>query len=273
MKKMLSICAAVALILLGASPLTTSAGYVDDYVGGENGLIRDMLSDTLEQYDLSGVASTTDVTYVFGSYGGWYCTCIWIGSESYRTEIDTTAAVPVPNYYHSSSYACAFNSSYVGHPYMAAFYFDDENDYYRLQSVYTTSPGNYNAIASQRNTHFLSEEAGATIGENVWFIASELVPSDPTEPATSGGFQLPDSWINGGETLAPAEPMTFESVNLDDAMQELENMEYTTPPDVLGAVGAFWYIFDGFVDASGLQWLVITSLVVVLVAWFLGRRV
>lgn len=272
MKKALSMCAAVALILLGAFPLTTNAGYVDEYVGGENALIRDMLSDTLERYDLSAVAATTDMTYAIGSYGGKYCTCVWIGNNSYRAILDTNVAVPSMNYYQSSSYRCNFNSRYVGAPDIATFYFDDATLLYTLHSVYTTSPGNYNSIASQRDTYFLSEEAGSTVGEHIRYISSELVPVGPTEP-TTGGFQLPDSWINGGETLAPAEPMTFESVDLDDAMQELESMEYTTPPDVLGAVGAFWYIFDGFVDASGLQWLVITSLVVVLVAWFLGRRV
>lgn len=274
MKKTLSICAAVALILLGASPLTTNAGYVDEYVGGENGLYADMLSDTLEYYNLSDTAATTDMTFAVGSNLGVYCTCIWIGNTGYRTIVNSNYAIPEPQYY-KGDYGCRHSTSWVGAPYLCQFYYDDNGNNYYLQSVWTTSPGNYNTIASQRDTYFLSDADGSTVGDLVVRIAGDLLPEDPTEPTTtaSGGFQLPDSWINGGETLAPAEPMTFESVNLDDAMQELESMEYTTPPDVLGAVGAFWYIFDGFVDASGLQWLVITSLVVVLVAWFLGRRV
>ena len=280
LKKILSMCAAVALISLSVSPASVSADVVDDtYVGGVNTLYRDMLEDTLAQYGLADTAlDGTDWYFCGGPYmdksgnkTGQYCTALWLGGTAYRCTYYGTASVPYSDYY-TGGYSFDISGSYVGHVYLAAFYFSVRWDYY-LDFFMTDNVDAFNRIdAATTEECFFAEVSSAS--EIVTAYEDAVLP-DPTEPTISGsdGFQLPDSWINGGETLAPAEPVTFESVDMSGALAEIESMEYTTPPDVLGAVGAFWYIFDGFVTATDLMWLVITSLVVVLVAWFLGRRV
>ncbi len=276
MKKALSMCAAVALILLSVSPLTTKA---EDFeprsfyeTVGELGLAERVLADGEKYYYVSGtgpltvdkVTSTVQYEAVYIASGdSFVChSNLWYSDGTVKWSTTTRNAPQIATDRINAQVTYFYDSTRSGVVTLTAFY---SNDKTAVQNVEINSSDCTNVVT----TVYHPASAGATLGS----IATEIAGGDQDATEPTGGFQLPDSWINGGETLAPAEPMTFESVDLDDAMQELESMEYTTPPDVLGAVGAFWYIFDGFVDASGLQWLVITSLVVVLVAWFLGRRV
>ena len=281
LKKILSMCAAVALISLSISPASVSADVVDDsYVGGVTTLYRDMLEDTLVHYGLAETSlDGTDWYYCAGPYldgsgnkSGQYCSALWIGGTAYRTVYYGSASIPYSDYY-TGGYPCDIVGSYVGHPYLASFYFSVRGGQYYLDTFMTDNVDAYNRIDAATTEECFFAEVSNVSG--IVSAYEDAFLPDPTEPTSSGsdGFRLPDSWINGGETLAPAEPVTFESVDMSGALAEIESMEYTTPPDVLGAVGAFWYIFDGFVTATDLMWLVITSLVVVLVAWFLGRRV
>lgn len=96
---------------------------------------------------------------------------------------------------------------------------------------------------------------------------------DPTEqPTGSGG--IPEDWITGGHTVPPVETMTLPSdFNAEDALDEMISSQETLPSSVVSAIGGFWFIFDEFLEASGLHWFVLLSLTIVCISWFLGRRV
>lgn len=218
--------------------------------------------------------------FVFGSrayetYTAYRVTFV-SGSRSY---VATRTTDSDWSYYGSNSNAGAFYAAYWGY-YVAGvgiFYYDSSADLpeakyaYHMQYYGTNSETTYEKFVS-----YGPEIEGVYVTNYVTAgdYFDSLAPQDPTEPSGSGdGFRLPEDWISGGNTLDSAEPVTFGTADLDDAIGELESMDYTTPPDILGAVGAFWFIFDGFVESSELFWLVIVSLIIVLVAWFLGRRV
>lgn len=270
MRRLVSICAALAAVC-ALSPVPSSAGYVDDYVGGVNGLYADMLSDTLEYYNLSDTAATTDMTFAVGSNLGVYCTCVWIGNMGYRTIVNTNYAIPEPEYY-KGDYGCRHSIAWVGAPYLCQFYYDDNGNNYYLQSVWTTSPGNYNTIASQRDTYFLSDADGSTVGDLVVRISSDLLPEDATEPTTtaSGGFQLPDAWINGGQTLPAATEPTFPSgFDPEAAFSEFEDITYEIDDGVKSGIGFFWEVLTRSIDALGIWSYVFFAMLFGLIFWFL----
>lgn len=202
-KKMSAALAAVALATAAVSYLPTTAAYVEN-VGGENTVYRNLLSDTVNHFGLSNTSVSADTTYVYGAWNCWYCVCVWDGMNSYRAEIDTSQEIPVTDYFSSTTYACSFNTEFIGHPYMARFFYES-GQYYHLQSVWTTSSGNFNAIQDQSRAHFLRvDESGDTIGEQVRYIINvefpeEIEPSETTSPS----FSLPENWIGTVEKTEP----------------------------------------------------------------------
>lgn len=96
---------------------------------------------------------------------------------------------------------------------------------------------------------------------------------DPTEhPTGSGG--IPDDWITGGHTVAPVETMTLPpEMDVESALDQMLSSQETVPPNVGYAMNGFWYLFDRFLDSTGLLWFVLLSLTIVCLTWFLGRRV
>lgn len=214
-KRCTAACAATALAVAALSQLPTFAAYVDD-VGGENAIYRNLLLDTVEKYGISETSVNNDITYVYGSAGGQYCLCIWDGSISYRTILNTNQSIPENNYYKSTDYTCSFGYQFIGSPNIAAFYYN-EGLLYHLQMVYTNDAGKYNSVQDQSRARYLrTDETGDTIGEQIrYIIDTELPePTEPTEPTetTAPAFALPDNWVNTVEKTEPTFEMFTETI-------------------------------------------------------------
>lgn len=211
-KRLIAALAAATLVAAASSQLLATAA---DVGGGENYIYRNMLLDTLENYEISDISVNSNVTYVYGSINGIYCVCIWNGATSYRTIYDTTHTIPQNNFYKSNDYRCKFNSYYIGAPYIASFFYDEGNRY-ELKTVYTNDVGNYNAVQQPEKAHYLqTDETGDTIGAQIRYIIDTFLPvEEPTEPTetTAPSFALPDNWVNTVEKTEPSYEMFTETI-------------------------------------------------------------
>ena len=93
---------------------------------------------------------------------------------------------------------------------------------------------------------------------------------DPTEPTSSGGFELPDSWINGGETLPSVEDPTFpSSFSPDVAFGYIEDYTVELDEGTKSGIGFFWAVLTGVIGALGIWDYVFFSLLMGLLVWVL----
>ena len=263
-KQLTSVAVFAAMIFCLLSPFSVSAAEDDSY-------FKKNFDAICASYGLTGELSIDEnFYYIYGRQDGGSgnpVSVLFVGSRWYRAIWQENAAIPSYNYYTGSA-SFSSSSDRCGHNNATMFYYNATSSQVQFLYGATDNLIIFNDVSDidgwNYSTASTFEEFSASLGGG---------SSDPTEPTSSGGFQLPDSWINGGETLTPVEPITFESYDLDGTIEDFEDIEATAPNDVMGAVGAFWYIFDGFISATDLMWLVIISLVFVLLAWFFGRRV
>lgn len=277
------VCAALALCSY-MSPCPVSADVVDEsYVGGVNTLYRDMLQDTLAHYGLAETSlDGTDWYYCAGPYmdstgnkSGQYCSALWIGGTAYRSVYYGSASIPYSDYY-TGGYPCDIVGSYVGYPYLASFYFSVRGGHYYLDTFMTDNVDAFNRVdAATTEECFFADVSKAS---QIVIAYEDAVLPDPTEPTSSGsdGFQLPDGWVDGGETLPEAQISTFEGVNQEEALQQFETLvsdfdSVTTDASFLGSVGIFWAIITDFIDTLDVWIFVLLLMVFGLIAWFLGR--
>lgn len=272
-KQLRSLSVFAVMIFCLLSPFSVSAES-SEVVSNEEMCSR-MYDQTILDFGLSGDTGESPVYFVYGVrcgsnipvsslvYNGTVYSCEYnSGKDSYST-------------YTSSVFS--LGDSYVRAGYDLYYYFnpsdffDDTYDVIQFHYCYTDNVRITEYYPDDSRFKFYTFSTFEDISEG---LKSQIGGSSGSVESTeNSGFELPDSWLNGGETLIPVEPITFESYDLDGAIEDFEAIEATAPNDVMGAVGAFWYIFDGFISATGLMWLVIISLVFVLLAWFFGRRV
>jgi len=181
-------------------------------------------------------------------------------------------------------------SSDCGPPVIGSYYIQAQTTYYYdesyydsgllvLTDFYTNSDSDASVCQSYISNHNhitrivnYSPPSGSTFGS----IADHISGNGTSSDSSGDSFQLPDSWINGGETLPEGEIETFQGVDEDDALNQFDSLltdsnSFFSDSSFLNCVGLFWSIIINFIDNLS-AWVVVSLLMTFgLIAWVLGR--
>lgn len=275
MKKLCAVLASVTVFALSLPFLPVSAADVPDSAIAFESL--------MSNYGLSGTdISGKTVTFCYGVNASTGATqaAIWIDNAGYKRVVASDGSVRFDGVY---SYWFQFADAWCGHPYMAQFWYSTSDDY-QLVSFSSSDSGRvteiYNNVSSvntnYRDYTFITG-SGTSLGGYYDDYTVQVSPAPETTTATSsGGFQLPDDWISGGETLPAGEVETFEGVNESQALEDFSSIlddssQLTTDSSFLGSVGLFWAIVQRMIDTLGVWVFVFAVMTLGIIAWVLGR--
>lgn len=266
-RRFLSLFLGVVLCLLCMSPAFVFASEQNDSYFKKN---FDAICST---YGLSGDLSIDEnFYYIYGRKNGGTgnpISVLWVGGRCYRCEWQESAAIPSYNFY-TATYPCNGNTGWVGHAYMQQFYYSASDSQTLFISGYTDNLIFFNQYADCSDGWNFSTSSTYEEFSNSFGGGS----SGSTESTENPPFQLPDDWLNGGNTLETREPSTFENLDSDSALEEFENLtdvEFET--SFLDAVSFYWSVVIGVIDAMGIWVYVYVSMTILLIAFLLGRNI
>lgn len=175
-------------------------------------------------------------------------------------------------------------SSDCGPPVIGSYYIQAQTTYYYdesyydsgllvLTDFYTNSDSDATVCQSYISNHNhitrivnYSPPSGSTLGS----IADHISGNGTSSDSSGDSFQLPDSWINGGETLPSIEEPTFPSnFSPDNAIGYIDEYIVTIDDGTKSGIGFFWAVLTGCIDALGLWTYVFFALLLGLCAWLL----
>lgn len=264
-KRFLSFFMGVVLCLLCMSPAFV---FAEDVVLSNEELSSSMYDELISYYGLTGDTGEDIVYYIYGRKNGGTGnprSSLWVGAISYHCSYDLQSG----SYsFSKGTFAIQLLDSYVGRSELgSAYWYEASSSQLAFISGFTD---NIRISEIYPNNNW-TQTKSVTFEE----FGSSLVPS-PSEPTSSDGppFQLPDDWINGGNTLETRQPSTFENLDSDSALEEFENLtdvEFET--SFLDAVSFYWAVVIGVIDSMGIWVYVYVSMTILLIAFLLGRNV
>lgn len=265
-KIFLSLFMGVVLCLLCMSPAFVFASDQDDSFFKKN------FDAICASYGLTGELSIDEnFYYVYGRQNGGTgnpVSVLFIGGRWYRAIWQETAAIPSYSFYTGTA---AFSSmtDRCGHNNATMFYYNPTSSQVKFLYGATDSLIIFNEVSDidgwNYSTSSTYEEFSNSLG---------VGSSGSTESTENPPFQLPDDWLNGGNTLESREPSTFENLDSDSALEEFEDLtdvEFET--SFLDAVSFYWTVVIGVIDALGIWVYVYVSMTILLIAFLLGRNV
>lgn len=220
-------------------------------------------------YGLSGNLGSIDETfyYIYGRENGGSgnpVSVLWIGSRWYRCKWNESDSIPSFSYYTGTG-SLTGNAYRVGYGSAALFWYSPDSTQIQFISGFTDALTIFNQYEEYHSGWNFSmsetfEDFGSSLGGS----------SDPTEPTAPGGFELPDSWLNGGETLPAVDDPTFPaSFSPDEAFGYIEDYTVELDEGTKSGIGFFWAVLSGVIGALGIWDYVFFSLLMGLLAWVL----
>lgn len=271
-KSIYGICAVLAAVC-SLSPVTSHAEESEHRsfyeTVGELGLAETVLADGEMFYYVSGtfpleVGNVTQTVQYEALYigSGDSFTChfnVWYRDGSQEWITQSRGAPQIFSGYIAAQTYYYYDSSCTGVVTLTAFY---SNDQTAVQNVEINSSDYTNLVTAI----YHPAHAGATLGS----IATEISGGDQDATEPTGGFQLPEEWIDGGQTLPAATEPTFPSgFDPDSALQQFADITYELDDGVKSGIGFFWAVLTRCIDALGVWTYVFFGMLFVLIIWFI----
>lgn len=259
-KQLTSVAVFAAMIFCLLSPFSVSAEDDDSY-------FKKNFDAICASYGLSGEFSVDEnFYYVYGRQDGGSgnpVSVLFVGGRWYRAIWQESAAIPSYSFYTGTA-QFASATDRCGHNNATMFYYNPTSSQVKFLYGATDNLIIFNEVSDidgwNYSTSSTYEDFSSSLGGS----------SDPTEPTTSGGFELPDSWLNGGETLPSVEDPTFPtSFDPDEAFGYIEDYTVEIDEGTKSGIGFFWAVLTGVIGALGIWDYVFFALLMGLFAWVL----
>lgn len=233
--------------------------------------------------NVSGLSDVSDnILIVAGHNSTSYSIRIYGSGYNIFASINYSVSTPVWSYLGRSA-TVTVQPSYVGETAYSSYrwYYDwPGSGGYQLDYLVTNDVDQYNAYYSYytASSSTWNIQAAFTSSSDFSGIVSdfetEFAAADPTEAVTdsSGAFQLPEEWINGGQTLDTEEyttPSDFDFSGVDDVFESYAQLDIDSGTE--NAIGFFWAFVERIISALDFWNYVFFALMIGLVCYLLGR--
>lgn len=259
-KQLTSVAVFAAMIFCLLSPFSVSAEEDDSY-------FKKNYDAICASYGLTGELSIDEnFYYVYGRQDGGSgnpVSVLFVGGRWYRAIWQQSAAVPSYSFYTGTA-SFSSTTDRCGHNYATMFYYNPTSSQVKFLYGSTDNLIIFNQVSDIDGWNY------STASTYEDFSSSLGGSSDPTEPTSSGGFVLPDSWLNGGETLPSVEDPTFPaSFSPDEAFGYIEDYTVELDEGTKSGIGFFWAVLTGVIGALGIWDYIFFALLMGLFAWVL----
>lgn len=269
LKRYLCVIFTLLTCVLGFPSFSVSA---EDVVLSNEEMCSRMYDKTISEFSLSGDTGESSVYFVYGVrcgsnipvsslvYNGSVYACEYNpGKDTYSTYTTTTFSLG------DSFVRAGFDLYYYFNP---SDFYDDTYDVIQFHYCYTDNVRITEYYPDDSRFKFYTFSTFEDISEG---LKSQIGGSSgSTESTENSGFELPDSWLNGGETLPAVEDPTFPaSFSPDEAFGYIEDYTVELDEGTKSGIGFFWAVLTGVIGALGIWDYVFFSLLMGLLVWVL----
>lgn len=261
LKKHLCVIITLLACVLGFPSFSVSA---EDVVLSNEELSSSMYDELISYYGLTGDTGEDIVYYIYGRKNGGTGnprSSLWVGAYSYHCSYDLQTG----SYsFSKGTFAIQLYESYVGRSELGSAYWYEASS---SQLAFISGWSDNIRISEIYPNNNWTQTQSVTFEE----FGSSLAP-EPSEPSSTDAplFQLPDSWLNGGETLPSVEDPTFPtSFDPDEAFGYIEDYTVEIDEGTKSGIGFFWAVLTGVIGALGIWDYVFFALLMGLFAWVL----